>query len=275
VPTSQTETQERVDSVPTWFHSIDVGHGIVTQGRKSAEVLRAELASLRIPDVKGKTVLDIGAFDGFYSFEAERRGATTVTALDHYVWSMDLEAHYRHWRESRERGEVPRAYQEMPYWKPSELPGKRGFDVAHELLGSKVHAVVADFMETDLEALGTFDVVLFLGVLYHLQNPLEALKRLAAVTGEVAVIETQAMAVPGLEGRALVQFFESNELNYDVSNWWAPNRRALEGMCRTAGFKRVETVAGHRPRPIDHVRRASRLGRPTINHYRAVVHAWK
>ncbi len=170
---------------------------------------------------------------------------------------------------------VPRAYQEMPYWKPSELPGKRGFDVAHELRRSGVRAVVADFMETDLEALGTFDVVLFLGVLYHMQNPLEALKRLATVTGDVAVIETQAMAVPGLEGRALCQFFESNELNYDVSNWWAPNRRALEGMCRAAGFRRVETIAGHRSGPIDHLRRVGRIGRPTITHYRAVVHAWK
>ena len=272
---SAQEVRRRVDLVPFWFHSIDVGHGIITPGKKSADVQRAELESLRIPDVTGKTVLDIGAFDGFYSFEAERRGAASVTALDHYVWSMDLEAHDRHWQESRARGEVPRAYQEMPYWKPSELPGKRGFDTAHELRRSGVRTVVADFMEMDLEALGTFDVVLFLGVLYHMQNPLESLKRVAAVTREVAVIETQAMAVPGLEDRAVCQFFESNELNYDVSNWWAPNRLALEGMCRAAGFKRVDTIARHKARPIDHLRRARRIGRPTINHYRAVVHAWK
>jgi tRNA (mo5U34)-methyltransferase len=272
---SANEIRRRIDAVPFWFHSIDVGHGITTPGRKSADVLQAELESLRIPHLQGKTVLDIGAFDGFYSFEAETRGAEAVTALDHYVWSMDLDAHNRHWRESRERGLVPRAYQEMPYWKPGELPGKRGFDTAHELRGSRVRPIVADFMEGDLGAFGTFDVVLYLGVLYHMENPLEALKRVAAVTREVAVIETQAMAVPGLGDRALCQFFESNELNYDVSNWWAPNGRALEGMCRAAGFDRVETVVGNRSSIGHRLRRVGRLGRPTIHHYRAVVHAWK
>jgi len=267
--------RRRVDAVPFWFHSIDVGQGVTTPGKKTVEALRDELQSLRLPDMKGKTVLDIGAFDGFYSFEAERHGASAVTALDHYVWSMDLEAHDRHWQESRERGEVPRAYHEMPYWKPSELPGKRGFDTAHELRGSRVRPIVADFMEGDRGAFGTFDVVLYLGVLYHMENPLEALKRVAAVTREVAVIETQAMAVPGLGDRALCQFFESNELNYDVSNWWAPNGRALEGMCRAAGFDRVETVVGHRSSIGHRLRRVGRLGRPTIHHYRAVVHAWK
>jgi tRNA (mo5U34)-methyltransferase len=272
---STQDVRRRIDAVPFWFHSIDVGQGLSTPGKKTVETLRDELQSLRLPDVKGKTVLDIGAFDGFYSFEAERRGASAVTALDHYVWSMDLEAHDRHWQESRERGEVPRAYQEMPYWKPSELPGKRGFDTAHELRGSRVKPIVADFMDMDLAALGAFDVVLYLGVLYHMENPLASLKRVAAVTREVAVIETQAMAVPGLENRALCQFFESNELNYDVSNWWAPNRRALEGMCRAAGFSRVETVVGHRSTAAQRLRRVGRAGRPGIEHYRAVVHAWK
>src|SRR5713101_5838678 len=191
--------RRRVDAVPFWFHSIDVGQGVTTPGKKTVGVLRDELQSLRLPDMKGKTVLDIGAFDGFYSFEAETRGAEAVTALDHYVWSMDLEAHDRHWQESRERGEVPRAYQEMPYWKPSELPGKRGFDTAHELRGSRVRPIVADFMETDLGALGTFDVVLYLGVLYHMENPLASLKRVASLSNGSAIIETHAMVIPGYE----------------------------------------------------------------------------
>lgn len=274
---SSSELQRRIDEVPFWFHSIDVG-GVTTPGLKTAEHLRTELASLRIPDVRGKTVLDIGAWDGFYSFEAESRGASAVTALDHYVWSMDLKAHRRHVEESRQRGVAPRAYHEMPYWKPDELPGKHGFDVAHALRRSRVKAVVADFMAADLEAIGDFDVVLFLGVLYHMENPMESLRRLAAVTREVAIIETQAMVAPGFEDCAMCEFFESNELNYDVSNWWAPNRRALEGMCRAAGFSRVEMIVGPRLRPRtvrQYVRRAAAIGRRSIRHYRAVVHAWK
>jgi tRNA (mo5U34)-methyltransferase len=279
-PVSPSELQRRIDAVPFWFHSIDVGDGFTTPGLKSAEALRAELESLRIPNLRGKTVLDIGAWDGFYSFEAENRGAALVTALDHYVWSMDLEAHRRHLEESREHGVVPSAYHEMPYWKPDELPGKRGFDVAHELRRSGVKPIVTDFMATDLRALGTFDVVLFLGILYHMENPMESLRRLATVTGEVAIIETQAILVPRLEDRAICEFYESNELNYDVSNWWAPNQRALEGMCRAAGFSRVETVQGPRHRSgslQQRLRRTTKraLGRRGIQYYRAVVHAWK
>jgi tRNA (mo5U34)-methyltransferase len=273
------EFQRRIDAVPFWFHSIDVGHGLTTPGLKSPAALRAELESLRIPNLRGKTVLDIGAWDGFYSFEAETRGAAAVTALDHYVWSMDLEAHRRHVQESRDRGVVPSAYHEMPYWKPEELPGKRGFDVAHELRRSGVKTIVADFMSADLKALGAFDVVLYLGVLYHMENPLESLKRLASVTREVAIIETQAVVVPGFEDRAICEFFESNELNFDVSNWWAPNRRAIEGMCRAAGFSRVETIQGPGQRSgplLKRLRRRARsMGRRETSYYRGIVHAWK
>lgn len=273
---SAQEIQQRIDSVGFWFHSIDVGGGLTTPGRKSAQALREELDSLRLPDLRGKTVLDIGAFDGFYSFEAEARGASAVTAVDHYVWSMDLVEHDKHWKESSARGVIPKAYQEMPYWRPNELPGKRAFDVAHELRGSNVRPIVADFMEMDLKALGTFDVVLYLGVLYHMENPLESLKRVAAVTREVAVIETHAIAIPGLEDRAICEFYETNELNNDVSNWWGPNRRALEGLCRAAGFSRVDTIVGRGSVPIkQRVRGFGRMGRPAISYYRAVVHAWK
>ena len=68
-----------------WFHSIDLGHGIVTPGLdRSSE----KLARLQLPaTLEGRTVLDIGAWDGFFSFEAERRGARRVLAVDSYCWS--------------------------------------------------------------------------------------------------------------------------------------------------------------------------------------------
>jgi tRNA (mo5U34)-methyltransferase len=79
-----TYTKEQLEqlarSVPFWWHSIDLGHGVVTDGLKSAQQLRQELEGLRLPDVREKTVLDIGAYDGFFSFEAERRGAKRVVA---------------------------------------------------------------------------------------------------------------------------------------------------------------------------------------------------
>jgi tRNA (mo5U34)-methyltransferase len=240
----QGRADDLVASVPFWWHSIAIREDLVTPGYHSLDTMQGLLGELHLPDVKGKSVLDIGAWDGFYSFEAERRGAKRVTAIDHYVWSLDLEAQQRYWRECQEQGVVPKAYHEIPeLWRPAELPGKRGFDAARRAIGSKVTSVVDDFMETDLDHLGRFDVVLFLGVLYHLEEPFEALKRLAEVTDELAVISTQAIEVPGFEDHALCEFFESSELGADVSNWWAPNRRALVGMCRAAGFASAEIVS--------------------------------
>ena len=267
-------------AIPYWFHAIDVGHGIITPGFKSAPLLQKELASLSLPDLHGKTVLDIGAWDGFYSFEAERRGATRVVALDHYMWSLDPVQHVRYVAECKAQGVSPKPYHLTPNWKPDELPGKVAFDTARELLGSKVQSVVADFMTTDLISVGTFDVVLYLGVLYHMEHPFLALQRLAQVTREVAVIETEAIIVDGLKDAALVRFIEGSELDGDVSNWWAPTAAALAGMCRAAGFASVDLLTPEpkvqAPRSLTgRVRRRLRGVRPTLRRYRLIAHARK
>ena len=255
-------------SVKFWWHSIDLGEGVITDGWKSSAVLAGEWQSLRLPDLAGKTVLDVGAWDGFYSFECERRGARRVVALDHYVWSLDLPEQQRYWRDCRAAGVVPEPYESRPdLWHPDTLPGKRGFDTAHRALGSKVEPRVEDFMSTDLDQLGHFDVVLFLGVLYHLKDPLGGLQRLAQTTAELAVIETEAIAVPGFEHYAMCEFFESNELGDDVSNWWAPNMHALLGMCRAAGFSRAE--------PVSNVLDGAAVAGTEPIRYRPVVHAWR
>jgi tRNA (mo5U34)-methyltransferase len=265
---SKTELQQMAESVPFWWHSIDLGEGVVTKGEIPADVLAETLRNLQLPDLRGRTVLDIGAFDGFYSFAAERQGAKRVLALDHYVWSLDLAATMRYWRECRDQGTTPQPYHTVAAnWHPDLLPGKQAYDTAHKALGSRVETRVADFMEMDLADLGTFDVVLYLGVLYHMENPFHALKRLAAVTGELAVIETEAAAFPGYENHAVCEFFETDELNHDVSNWWAPNAKALIGMCRAAGFRRVEILVGPPQAPPDSA--------PEVLRYRAVAHAWK
>lgn len=258
-------------AVPCWFHSIDLGQGVVTNGFQSRELLADMIERMRLPELRNKSVLDINTWDGFFAFEAECRGAARVVALDHYMWAMDLEQHGTYWTECKERGITPVAYHEMPYYKPLELPGKMGFDTAYTALNSKVEGVVADFMNVDLGQLGMFDVVLYLGSLYHMENPLLALKRVAAVTKEVAIIETEAVAFPRLEQRAICEFFESNELNGDVSNWWAPNQKALTGMCRAAGFSRVDMICG----PPLGVTPSSGTAETHITRYRAITHAWK
>jgi len=236
--------RQRVEAVAFWWHSIDLGHGVRTCGHKDAEALSAELEALALPDLTGKSVLDIGGWDGFFAFEAERRGAARVAVVDHYMWAMDVPGQQAYWRRCMAAGVEPEPYHETEYWHPDTLPGKRGFDVAREALGSAVEAFAVDFMTCDLEALGSWDVVLYLGVLYHMEDPLRALRRVAAVTRELAVVETEAVVVPGLECEALWRFFPGAELNGDVSNWWAPNRAGLLGALRAAGFASVTAISG-------------------------------
>lgn len=68
-----------------WFQAIDVGNGVVTPGQKDTP---AEVGHLHLPaDLSGRMVLDIGAYDGFSAFGAERRGAKRVLAADHWAWN--------------------------------------------------------------------------------------------------------------------------------------------------------------------------------------------
>jgi tRNA (mo5U34)-methyltransferase len=243
-PKERARLQALVDSCHCWWHSIDLGHGVVTPGHKGRPVVLAEWAAFRLPDLRGKSVLDIGAWDGVYSFEAERHGAARVVALDHYVWSLDLEKTSSYWKQYTEAGRQLPEWQTMAdVWFPQTLPGKRGFDTAHAALNSKVEAVVADFMTVDLDVLGAFDVVLYLGVLYHMRNPLGALERLARVTRDLAVIETAGIIVPGREQHALCEFYPGAELGNDPTNWWAPNPTALQALCLAAGFRKAEVIA--------------------------------
>ena len=240
-----------------WWHSIDLGER-VTSGHKTPELLEREWSNLHLPDLAGCSVLDIGCWDGWFSFRAEREGAARAVALDHYVWSLDLPRQQAYWRDCRDRGITPKPYHEQPeLWHPDTLPGKKGFDLAHNSLSSHVEPVVADFMTTDLNALGTFDIVLYLGVLYHVEEPLTALRRVREVTRTLAVIESEAIAVEG-QTRSLWEFVPGAEVNADIGNWWIPTNEGLQGLCRAAGFREINTI----------------VGPPTgVDRYRLVIHA--
>ena len=223
---------------------------------------------MALPDLTGKSVLDIGGWDGFFAFAAERRGAARVAVVDHYMWSMDSPGQQAYWRRCMEEGVAPRPYHETEFWHPDTLPGKRGFDLAREALGSSVEPIVADFMTCDLAALGEWDVVLYLGVLYHMEEPLTALRRVAAVTGELAVVETEAIVVPGLEHEALWRFFpgaraQRRRLELVGAEPDGAARRAAGG-----GLRRRRTR--HSARPPSSWRQP---GGP--HHYRLTAHATK
>lgn len=258
--TSRSDLEARIRE-HAWFHTIDLGGGVVTPGQSDNPVLAAPGV---LPDVRGKSVLDIGAWDGKYSFEAERAGASRVVALDHYIWKLDLLARAAYYQQCEADGLIPDPEMiDHGFLTADDLPGKAGFDLAHEYLGSQVEAVVDDFMTMDLDRLGRFDVVYYFGVLYHMVDPVGALRRLRQVTDGVAVVETASIIVRDHPADSLVYFYAGNELNYDYGNWFVPTERALHGMCRAAGFRRVETVAGG----------VLPESAPPVHHDRTVVHA--
>src|SRR5262249_8936967 len=150
------------------------------------------------PEVQGRSVLDIGTWDGKYAFRAEQAGARRVVALDHYAWCVDFAERNRYWQSCEAEGVLPDPDRDNEeFWHADCMPGRRAFDLARKVLGSAVEPVVGDFMTLDLADLGVFDVVLYFGVLYHMREPLTALRRLRRVTGEVAAIETAAVRVLG------------------------------------------------------------------------------
>ncbi len=267
---------------PEWYHSIPLAPGVVTPGKAPLAHWESAFRQLRLPDLRGKSVLDIGALDGFFSFAAERAGASRVVALDHYVWSTDMVGYMAEWRKARDEGRTIPAPHDTEFWHPDELPGRRPFDAAHTFLKSGVEPVVGDFMTMDPGALGRFDVVLFLGVLYHLEDPLTALRRVRdlAHPDGVCVIETEATEIPGSGSRAICEFFPGAELNGDASNWWVPNRAALLGLCQAAGFRSAEALPPLQPagfaRKVARVARRVAAGTRLVNlpiRYRLVVHA--
>jgi tRNA (mo5U34)-methyltransferase len=228
-----------------WYHTIDLGGGVVTNGVDETPV---RLARLDLPQsLDGLTVLDIGAWDGFFSFEAERRGASRVVAADYFSW------HGEGWG------------------------SKAGFELARRTFGSKVEDIDIDVMDLSPERVGQFDVVFFLGVLYHLRHPLLALERVAAVTRRLLILETVVDMV-GI-GRPAAAFYPGRELNNDPTNWWAPNVPALHAMLNAVGFDGVRTVTPE-PSPAFRAARAIKhrlQGRNSLSSAyrqdRAVVHA--
>ncbi len=266
--------QEIISRNPEWYHSIELAPGVVTPGRAPLATWDATLRNLRLPDLRGKTVLDIGAYDGFFSFAAEKLGASRVVALDENVWVTDMVAYLREWRESRKERRAMPAPIDSHHWHPDELPGRRPFDAARELLQSKVEALVGNFMTMDLEALGRFDVIFFLGILYHLENPLAAIRRVARLLkpGGFLGIESEAVEIPGAPDSAFMEFFPTNELNNDSANWFAPNAKAIEGLCVAAGLNNFSLGVGP-PKLSAYERFRARFDRAAFR-YRAVAHAY-
>jgi tRNA (mo5U34)-methyltransferase len=223
---SRQEIEAQVQALGPWFHNLDLA-GVKTApqhflGDYPAVAWR-DIARYLPERLDGRSVLDIGCNAGFFSLEMRRRGAARVLGVD----------------------SDPRY-------------------LAQARLASEVSGLEVEYRELsvyDVAALGErFDVVLFMGVLYHLRHPLLALDLIREhVARETLVFQSM---IRGAHGRFPVapdypfsetEIFDhpswpklhlvEHEYAGDWTNWWIPNRACVEAMLRSAGFA---------PRPIPH-----------------------
>jgi len=212
-----------IKSFPFWYHKIQLGDEIATPGWAPIAP-----ASYRIPeDLTGKRILDVGAWDGYWSFEAMRRGATEVVAIDDF--SDNLGHLGDHARQA---------------WDT--------FDFCRSVLGydhKRCRRIDMSVYDVTPELLGKFDVVFFFGTFYHLRHPLLALDRLSSVCTEKIFIESAILDdyspyQGGLnhgygQGQMLMEFYPDKEYGGNSTNWWVPTLNCLANMTLAAGFDSV------------------------------------
>jgi tRNA (mo5U34)-methyltransferase len=219
-----------LDRVPLWFHTFSLDEGSVyTPG--VARDHRYRIPALPL-DLTGRSVLDVGTFDGFYAFLAEARGAKRVVAIDN--------EQYREWVAAR--------------WGV-ELEGGEGFRTIRELLGSKVAYRRLDAFDLDrLDEL--FDVIFCFGLLHRVESPLGLLKvlRRRLADGGYVIAETYGVESQLTEGAALRVIEPGEVYARDEFVYWGFSGESLDQLARHAGFAGFEladspTIDGH-PRLI-------------------------
>lgn len=217
---SHASLEERIRELGPWFHNMVLG-GVQTEpnhflGDYPAVKYR-HFRDVLPADLTGKTVLDIGCNAGFYSMEMKRRGAERVVGID-------TDEHYL--RQARFAADVcglEIGFVRMPVWQVAQLKER-------------------------------FDLVIFMGVLYHLRHPLLALDLIHEhVAKDLLLFQTMrrgslevASVEPDYEITAPAPFdepgfpklhFIEQRYSNDQTNWWIPNRACVEAMLRSAGFR--------------------------------------
>lgn len=193
---SRLEAEALVASVPAWHHRFEIAPGLITPGTYEPGFL---LEKMGLPeDLSGRRVLDLGASDGFFSLEARRRGAHVV-AVD---------------------------------YRPKDL---HGFGIMEQISGFDFEYHQINLYDIDPRAFGTFDLVIFFGVLYHLPDMLKALWVIRSVCSGQMFLETHC-ANELSPNVAAARYYRERTLNDDRTNFWSPNALCLRDMLYEAAF---------------------------------------
>ena len=216
------ELRARVASFPYWYHRIELLGDIVTPGFSPIDASQYGVPAR----LDGLRVLDVGAWDGYWTFEALKRGAREVVAID------DFSDHL-----GRLKKKARKAWQT--------------FDLCRDAFGypeERCQRIEMSVYDVSPSRLGTFDIVFFFGTLYHLRHPLLALDRLGEVCSgrifvESAILDDYSPYMGGFDphyagGDVVMEFYPGNEYSNNVTNWWSPTLACLRQMVYAAGFVR-------------------------------------
>jgi tRNA (mo5U34)-methyltransferase len=219
---SRLTLREQIEELRGHFYSpFDFGDGIKTKPWHVARRFDRRLKLLQIPDdLTGKTVLDIGTWDGYFAFEFERRGAKRVLAIDSFLWDPD----------------IGRAFE--------------AFMLARSHFNSNVEHLKLDIMELDPDRIGTFDYVFCAGVLYHLRHPLLALEKVRSVTAGTLILETASLLPAVHESAPLISFYPGDTGTVEVAAngqpiWRRggyPTEKWVLQALAAAGFSNQQTI---------------------------------
>ena len=210
--------QRQVEAEPYWFQKIEVLPGLFSNGWSDPAV--EKLPYFGLPeDLTNKRVLDIGCAEGFFSFEAERRGAREVIGIDSFTDSI------------------------------------RRFNIAKAARQSNASAFLMNVYDLEPKRLGTFDVVLFYGVFYHLKHPQYALERIRSVCTGDLLFQTHIYEEPAVRGTPWARFFPhgilsgNNKELYDPTVFWLFNSVCCLAMLDHVGFTDLKVVSDD-PKPF-------------------------
>lgn len=210
------ETLRREVERYPWYHTIDLGDGLLTPGMFDH---RDAVDHYLLPrELSGMRCLDVGTMDGFWAFEMERRGASEVIAAD-LAAVDDLD-----W---------------PPAWRARVEPSldatkQARFRLVQEALNSEVQRVERSVYELDAD-LGEFDLVFCGDLLVHLKDPITAVQRIRSVCRGSAIVCNPVKRFRFGGRRALAEFDGINEFR-----WWLLSQASIERMMRAVGFERVE-----------------------------------
>jgi len=232
----------RMLDLPYWYHKIELPGEITTPGWSPIDAAKYGIPN----DLTGKRVLDIGAWDGYWTWEALKRGAKEVVAIDDFsdtLGKSDQPARTK-WNTFDLCREAfgftqcdvdPKDNQPLMYWHNDKNQWVRRIEMS-----------VYDISE---DTLGRFDVVFFFGTIYHLKHLMLALEKISAVCdGEIyiesAVLDDYSPYRGGMgKGYAnndmLAEFYPGDQFASNKGNWWVPTIQCLAAMVDAAGFKNI------------------------------------